>query len=160
MILGNVYESNPGDITMTPDGQPPRSTDVFIKNLDDLKDMHECKSTDKLTEILVSIGRMDEVLTSQAACMQELSSRFEEQTRQIQQMLMRPHECISKREISLIDADIKSIKNEIEALKKDYNERKGAEYYIRMFIDSAKYLILLAIGAFLMFILEGGSLAH
>ena len=139
-----------------PDGI--QTTKVRIENIDDLKDAHECRAGDKLTEILVGMGRMDEILTAQAACMQEMSSRFEEQSRQIQQVIYSRHECANRTEIETMKTETTELKAEINTLRDEYNQRKGSAYWIEKFVDSAKYILLLVAGAILMAFLQGAHL--
>jgi len=46
----------------------------------------------------------------------------------------------------------------IECLEQDKQQRVGSAYWIEKMIESAKYLILLVIGAFIMFLLKGGTI--
>jgi hypothetical protein len=127
------------------------STSVTIENIEKLADFHECKSGQTLMDIKISVVRLEESSINQSACMQELTSRFEEQSRQIQQVLYSRHECYSHDEI-------KRQAIEIDFLKSQYHQGQG-KTRIQERIDKAiDGLIVLVIGAVLIFLLKGGSI--
>ena len=118
---------------------------VRIENLDDLERVtHRCTSTELLTEIQVSIARLEGAITSMAAASQELNARFEEQNREFRQFMQLGHVC--------------KYSAQIEQLMNDRHKKIGSDYWVEKFVESLKYLLLFVAGMFLTFILKGGHL--
>ena len=121
----------------------PRS--VRIENLAEIEKLsHKCTSTDLLTEIQVSIAKLEAAITSMAAASQELNTRFEEQNREFRQYMSAGHVC--------------RYAAQIELLMNERHKKLGSDYWVEKFVESLKYLILFVAGMFLTFILKGGSL--
>lgn len=118
---------------------------VRIENLADIeKFSHKCTSTDLLTDIQVSIARLEGSITSMAAASQELNTRFEEQSREMRQFMQGGHVC--------------KYSAEIKQLMDDRHTKIGSDYWVEKFVESLKYLFLFVAGMFLTFILKGGHL--
>ena len=126
-------------------------TSVIIENIKELANFHECKAGPTLMDIKISVVRLEESSMNQSACMQELSSRFEEQNRQIQQVLYSRHECYRS-------DDIKRQDIELSFLKDQYNQNKGRTRVQERIDKIVDGLIVLAVGAVLIFLLKGGSI--
>lgn len=62
-------------------------TRISIENLDELADLHECKSTALLTDIQCNLVKNTEGMIHFAACFQELNARFEEQAKGLQKFM-------------------------------------------------------------------------
>jgi len=125
---------------------------IAIENLDELANVtHKCTATDKLTDILVQLGRLDQSFMNMAAANQELSARFEEQCREMRQFMNQGHVCQHA-------AQIARNTNAIEVLEKERQKKIGSDYWVEKFIDSLKYLLLFVMGMFITFILTGGHL--
>lgn len=60
---------------------------VTIENLEDLADLHECKSTALLNDIQMNLVKNTEGMIHFAACFQELNARFEEQAKGLQKFM-------------------------------------------------------------------------
>jgi len=142
---GSIPE--PGVITMADE-----SRSIRIENLDELEKVtHKCTSTELLTEIQISIAKLEGAITSMAAASQELNTRFEEQAKEFRQYMSAGHVCRHVEQIQLNTYAISLL--ERERLKK-----MGSDYWVEKFVESLKYLILFVAGMFLTFILKGGSL--
>lgn len=129
------------------------TTSVEIKNLKDLAEItHKCISVDKLTEIQISLARVEESSISQAAAFQELNARFEEQSRQIQQVLYSRHECYQINEI-------KRLGLEVEFLKEEHHKRVGESKWDDRVWAIVQALFIVIAGAIVLWFLKGGSIA-
>jgi len=121
----------------------PRS--VRIENLAEIEKLsHKCTSTDLLTEIQVSIAKLEGEITSMAAASQELNARFEEQAKEFRQYMSAGHVC--------------KYAAQIELLMNERHKKLGSDYWVEKFVESIKYLVLFVAGMFLTFILKGGHL--
>ena len=130
--------------------EEPRT--VRIENIDELADItHTCTATDKLTDIQVKLGRLDQSVMSMAASSQELNARFEEQSREMRQFMQAGHICKHADQIQKNTASI-------EFLKAEQQKKQGSDYWVEKFVESLKYLILFILGMFITFILTGGHL--
>ncbi len=128
------------------------SRSIRIENLDELEKVtHKCTSTELLTEIQVSMAKLEGAITSMAAASQELNTRFEEQAKEFRQYMSAGHVCRYADQIQRNTTAISLL--EQERLKKI-----GSDYWVEKFVESLKYLILFVAGMFLTFILKGGSL--
>ena len=128
------------------------SRSIRIENLDELEKVtHQCTSTELLTEIQVSMAKLEGAITSMAAASQELNTRFEEQAKEFRQYMSAGHVCRYADQIQRNTTAISLL--EQERLKKI-----GSDYWVEKFVESLKYLILFVAGMFLTFILKGGSL--
>ena len=118
---------------------------VRIENLAEIEKLsHKCTSTDLLTEIQVSIAKLEAAITSIAAASQELNARFEEQIREFRQFMQTGHIC--------------KYAAQIELLMNERHKKLGSDYWVEKFVESIRYLLLFVAGMFLTFILKGGSL--
>lgn len=128
------------------------SRSIRIENLDELEKVtHKCTSTELLTEIQISIAKLEGAITSMAAASQELNARFEEQAKEFRQYMSAGHVC---RHVEQIQRNT----NAISLLEQERQKKMGSDYWVEKFIESLKYLILFVTGMFLTFILKGGSL--
>ena len=128
------------------------SRSIRIENLDELEKVtHKCTSTELLTEIQVSMAKLEGAITSMAVASQELNARFEEQAKEFRQYMSAGHVCRYADQIQRNTTAISLL--EQERLKKI-----GSDYWVEKFVESLKYLILFVAGMFLTFILKGGSL--
>lgn len=128
------------------------SRSIRIENLDELEKVtHKCTSTELLTEIQISIAKLEGAITSMAAASQELNTRFEEQAKEFRQYMSAGHVC---RHVEQIQQNT----NAISLLEQERLKKMGSDYWVEKFIESLKYLILFVAGMFLTFILKGGSL--
>jgi hypothetical protein len=118
---------------------------VRIENIDERERVtHRCTSTNLLTEIQVSIAKLEAAITSMAAASQELNARFEEQNREFRQFMQTGHIC--------------KYAAQIELLMNERHKKLGSDYWVEKFVESIKYLVLFVAGMFLTFILKGGHL--
>lgn len=123
--------------------EEPRS--VRIENLAEIEKLsHKCTSTDLLTEIQVSIAKLEAAITSMAVASQELNARFEEQNREFRQFIQTGHIC--------------KYAAQIELLMNERHKKQGSDYWVEKFVESIKYLVLFVAGMFLTYILKGGHL--
>ena len=128
------------------------SRSIRIENLDELEKVtHKCTSTELLTEIQVSMAKLEGAITSMAAASQELNTRFEEQAKEFRQYMSAGHVC---RHVEQIQRNT----NAISLLEQERLKKVGSDYWVEKFVESLKYLILFVAGMFLTFILKGGSL--
>lgn len=128
----------------------PRS--VTIDNISELADItHKCTSTELLTQIQVSIARSEGSMVSMASAVQELSARFEEQSREFRQYMQTGHICKHTDQINRNTAAI-------EFLKAEQQKKQGSDYWVEKFVESVKYLLLFVMGLFVAFILKGGTI--
>lgn len=124
--------------------------EVTIGNLGDIaKHLHVCTSQPQLTEILVAIGRMDEALSNQAAASQELSARFEEQSRHITQVLNQRHECYQVAELRRTSAAI-------DYLKEELHKQQGSSKWEDRLWNIGQALVVAVMVAVVLFIMGGG----
>ena len=128
------------------------SRSIRIENLDELEKVtHKCTSTELLTEIQISIAKLEGAITSMAAASQELNTRFEEQAKEFRQYMSAGHVC---RHVEQIQRNTYAI----SLLERERQKKMGSDYWVEKFIESLKYLILFVTGMFLTFILKGGSI--
>lgn len=128
----------------------PRS--VRIENLAEIEKLsHKCTSTDLLTEIQISMAKLEGAITSMAAASHELNARFEEQAKEFRQYMAAGHVC---RYVDQIQRNTTAI----SLLEQERQKKIGSDYWVEKFVESLKYLILFVAGMFLTFILKGGSL--
>ncbi len=125
---------------------------IRIENLDELEKVtHKCTSTELLTEIQISMAKLEGAITSMAAASQELNARFEEQAKEFRQYMSAGHVC---RYVEQIQRNT----NAISLLEQERLKKVGSDYWVEKFVESLKYLILFVAGMFLTFILKGGSI--
>ena len=128
------------------------SRSIRIENLDELEKVtHKCTSTELLTEIQISMAKLEGAITSMAVASQELNARFEEQAKEFRQYMSAGHVC---RHVEQIQRNT----NAISLLEQERLKKVGSDYWVEKFVESLKYLILFVAGMFLTFILKGGSL--
>ena len=128
------------------------SRSIRIENLDELEKVtHKCTSTELLTEIQISMAKLEGAITSMAAASQELNARFEEQAKEFRQYMSAGHVC---RHVEQIQRNTYAI----SLLERERLKKMGSDYWVEKFVESLKYLILFVAGMFLTFILKGGSL--
>ena len=128
----------------------PRS--VRIENLAEIEKLsHKCTSTELLTEIQISIAKLEGAITSMAAASQELNTRFEEQAKEFRQYMSAGHVC---RYVDQIQRNTTAI----SLLEQERHKKIGYDYWVEKFVESIRYLLLFVAGMFLTFVLKGGSL--
>lgn len=125
---------------------------VRIENLADIEKLsHKCTSTELLTDIQISMAKLESAITSMAAASQELNARFEEQAKEFRIYMQQGHVCKYSDVIQRNSAAIEILKNE-------HQKKLGSDYWVEKFIESLKYIILFVAGMFITFILKGGSI--
>lgn len=118
---------------------------IRIENIADIeKFSHRCTSTELLTDIQVSIAKLESALISMTAASQELNARFEEQNREFRLFMQKDHIC--------------KYSHQIEALINEQHKKAGSDYWVEKFIESIKYLVLFVGGMFLTYFLKGGHI--
>jgi len=128
------------------------STRVIIGNLDELNIPHVCTSIDTLTQIQICQARMDQSMIAQAACFGEMNARFEELTRQIQQVLNSRHECYQT-------AEIRRLASGIDYLKEETHKNQGSGKWADRVFNFGQGVISAAVIAVVLWFMMGGKIS-
>lgn len=148
---------------MSQDEQPRT---IFVENIKELTDSHQCKSTDILMELKCESVRTTEQIIHLAACFQELNATLDENAKNHNAMMQDIKTILARHDTEITDLKHNcrypeywtSIWNRMKVLEDDYQRRNGAKVWDDRIYDFIKYGICVVLGALIIWFLSGGHI--
>ena len=142
------------------------SKPVFIENIREIAEAHQCKSTDILMDLKCESVRVAEQMIHMSACFQELNATIDENTKANNETMKDIKTILSRHDTEITDLKHNcrypeywtSAWKRIKVLEDDYQRRQGAGVWDARIYEFIKYGVCVIMGALIIFFMQGGKI--
>lgn len=139
---------------------------VFIENIKEIADAHQCKSTDILMELKCESIRTSEQMIHMSACFQELNATIDENTKLHAENMKDIKTILARHDTEITDLKHncrypqywESVWKRMKVLEDEYQRRQGASVWDARIYEYVKYGICVILGAGILFFINGGHI--